>query len=196
MRLIRVTSCVCERFLSLQIKVRYLILNKYRKYYSPHILNEFDCPSYVVEHSKAVMLKAIKLSENFEGRIDLDLLKAGAMLHDVGRCQSNGIDHAIVGVDILKKNKVPLEIIKIVERHIGSGITRDEAIILGLPAKDYMPVTLEEKLVAHADNLIHGTHEVDLDFVIRKWQKKMGINHPSITRLIELHAELTDKKQD
>jgi uncharacterized protein len=53
------------------------------------------------------MLKAIKLSENFEGRIDLDLLKAGAMLHDVGRCQSNGIDHAIVVWISSKRIKFP-----------------------------------------------------------------------------------------
>ncbi|NYB51314.1 MAG: TIGR00295 family protein [Methanobacteriaceae archaeon] len=156
------------------------------------MLEEFNCPRYVIEHSKAVMLKAADLSLNFKGKVDLNLVKAGAMLHDVGRSKTAGIKHAVVGADILRKNHFPQEIVKIVERHIGSGISKKEAEILGLPPQDYIPVTLEEKLVAHADNLIHGTGEVDLDFVIKKWTDKMGAHHPSIIRLERLHAELVD----
>lgn len=123
--------------------------------------------------------------------MDLDLVKAGAMLHDVGRSRTNGIKHAIIGANILRENGVQPEIVKIVERHIGAGITREEAELMGLPARDYLPITLEEKLVAHADNLIHGTREVDLDFVIEKWQTKLGPKHPSIQRIIKMHMELT-----
>jgi uncharacterized protein len=172
-----------------------LILNKYqqnyRQYYSSNVLEELKCPSYVLEHSKAVMLKATILALNFKGKVDLNLVKAGAMLHDIGRRETNGIKHAIIGADILQNKGFPIEIVNIVERHIGAGITCEEAEIIGLPPKDYIPVTLEEKLVAHADNLIHGTSEVDLDFVIGKWQNKMGKDHPSLSRLIKMHAELT-----
>ena len=63
-------------------------------------------------------------------------------------------------------------------------------MILGLPPMDYMPLTFEEKIVAHADNLINGTLEVDLKFVIEKWGNKFGNNHPSITRLKKLHEEV------
>lgn len=167
-----------------------LILSPYNKYHSTDILKKFNCPTYVIEHSKAVMLKAIDLSSNFKDKVDLDLVKAGAMLHDVGRSKTSGIKHAVVGAEILRENQFPPEIVNIVERHIGAGITKKEAEIMGLPPKDYLPVTLEEKLVAHADNLIHGTREVDLDFVIGKWTDKMGADHPSIIRLKKLHAEL------
>ena len=76
------------------------------------------------------------------------------------------------------------------EVHIGAGIPREEAQLMGLPFKDYLPVTLEEKIVAHADNLIHGTKEVSLEFVLKKWEKSMGKNHPSLDRLRNLHREL------
>lgn len=182
--------------LSIPSKVEHLILSKhsqskYNQYSSPNILEEFNCPSHVFEHSKAVMLKATELASNFKGKVDLELVKAGAMLHDVGRRETNGIKHAVIGADILRNNGVPPEIVNIVERHIGAGITREEAEILGLPPRDYMPVTLEEKLVAHADNLIHGNSEVDLEFVINKWKNKLGDDHPSILRIIKLNHELT-----
>ena len=61
----------------------------------------------------------------------------------------------------------------IAERHIGAGITKEEAIELGLPPKDYLPVTLEEKIVAHADNLIFGTERVEIDAVIKKFEKRL-----------------------
>ncbi|WP_321423550.1 TIGR00295 family protein [uncultured Methanobacterium sp.] len=166
----------------------YLILNEYT---SSNILEEFNCPFFVIEHSQAVLSKTIKLVTDFELDVDLDLVKTGAILHDVGRSRTNGIDHAIVGAEILKSRGFPLEVVNIVERHIGAGISKKEALNLGLPPNDYIPITMEEKVVAHADNLIHGTKEVDLDFVIKKWRKNLGENHPSIPKIIKLHSELT-----
>ncbi|EKF85173.1 TIGR00295 family protein [Methanobacterium formicicum] len=165
-----------------------MILNEYT---SSNILEEFNCPLFVIEHSQAVLSKTIKLVTDFELDVDLDLVKTGAILHDVGRSRTNGIDHAIVGAEILRSRAFPLEVVSIVERHIGAGISKKEALNLGLPPKDYIPITMEEKVVAHADNLIHGTKEVDLDFVIRKWRKNLGENHPSIPKIIKLHSELT-----
>ncbi|MDO5834959.1 MAG: TIGR00295 family protein [Methanobacterium sp.] len=167
-----------------------MILNRYP---SSDILAEFNCSFFVIEHSQAVMLKANQLVMDFELDVDLELVRKGAILHDVGRSKTNGIKHAIVGAEILKKEGFPSEIIKIVERHIGAGITKEEALVLGLPPKDYLPITLEEKLVAHADNLIHGTKEVELDFVIKKWEKSLGEHQASISRLIKLHYEVTGK---
>jgi uncharacterized protein len=153
------------------------------------ILKSLHCPSYLIEHSFAVCRKAVKLSSNFDF-IDLELVKTGAILHDIGRCKSNRIDHAIVGSKILKKIGFSDEISNIALRHIGAGIPKEEAIELGLPPEDYIPVTLEEKVVAHADNLVHWNSEVDIDFVIKKWEEKLGENHPSIKRLIKLHNEI------
>ncbi|MGZ7096126.1 MAG: TIGR00295 family protein [Methanobacterium sp.] len=153
------------------------------------ILKGLDCPSHLIEHSVAVCKKAVKLSSNFDS-VDIEIIKTGAMLHDIGRCKTNGIDHAIVGADMLKELGFPSEISNIALRHIGAGIPKEEAIILGLPPKDYVPLSLEEKIVAHADNLIHWDEEVEIDFVIEKWEKKLGKNHPSIERIKKLHNEI------
>jgi uncharacterized protein len=147
-----------------------------------------------MQHSQTVKKKAINLAISFNSKVNLELVKKGALLHDVGRCQSNGIDHAIIGANILRNRGESSEIVMIVERHIGAGITTEEAIILGLPPKSYEPVTIEEKIVSHADNLVHGTEEVNLDFVIKKWRDMMGEEHPSINRLKKLHHEVTGQE--
>ena len=61
---------------------------------------------------------------------------------------------------------------------------------MGLPEKSYLPQTLEEKIVAHADNLISGSEEVDIDFVIEKWNRRIDEPEDNIKRLIELNEEL------
>ena len=56
--------------------------------------------------------------------------------------------------------------------------------------KSYVPETLEEKIVAHADNLVSGSEEVDLDFVIEKWKRRIPDSEDNIERLIKLDNEL------
>ena len=90
----------------------------------------------------------------------------------------------------------PEEVQNIVERHIGAGLSEDEAIKLGLPKKSYIPQTIEEKIVAHADNLISGTKEVDVDFDIAKWKRKIDEPEEDIKRLIELDNELIKAFED
>jgi len=155
---------------------------------SIHLLKEVGCPQWVIIHSKKVAEKALEISKNF--KVDKKLIKEGAILHDIGRCETNSIKHGIIGAKILQEKGYPQEIIRIVERHIGAGIPKNEAILLGLPPKNYIPVTLEEKIVAHADNLINGEKEVDISFVIKKWKKRLGEKHPAIERLKNLHKEL------
>lgn len=152
------------------------------------ILKRLNCPDHLIKHSKAVCKKALKLSSNFD--VDIELVKTGALLHDIGRSQTNGIDHAIVGAEILKSLGFSDSVSNIALRHIGAGIPKEEAVLLGLPPEDYIPLTLEEKIVAHADNLIHWDKEVDLDFVIKKWKERLGEDHPSINRIIKLHQEI------
>jgi uncharacterized protein len=157
-------------------------------------LKDFNCPPHIIDHSKAVSVKALDMASNLMdktgSKIDMEQIETGALLHDIGRTKTHTIKHAYEGAEILKSLNFPEEIIKITVKHIGAGIPSKEAEILGLPPGDYMPHTLEEKIVAHADNLINGTVEVDLEFVINKWGKMFGKNHPAINRLKKLHKEL------
>jgi uncharacterized protein len=158
-------------------------------------LKDLNCPSNIIEHSRAVSRKAMYMASNFNdikgSYVDLEQIETGAMLHDIGRSRTHTIKHAVVGAEILKNLNFPREIVKITLKHIGAGIPPNEAEILGLPPGNYMPTTLEEKIVAHADNLVNGTKEVDLNFVIRKWQKLFGKDHPAISRLKKLDHEVS-----
>ena len=153
------------------------------------------CPENVVEHCLAVSEYAYELAlaiKNKGYNVDVELVRLGGLLHDIGRSKTHGIEHGVVGAEILRELGFDEKIALIAERHIGAGITKEEAIELGLPPKDYIPITLEEKIVAHADNLIFGTKRVEIDEVIKKFEKKLGKNHPSIKRIILLNDEINN----
>ena len=153
------------------------------------LLERENTPENVIQHCIAVCRKAIKIAANFDDA-DRDLIRKGALLHDIGRSRTHGITHAIEGVEIARGYGYPVEVLNIIERHIGAGITAEEAVKLGLPEKSYVPETLEEKIVAHADNLISGTKEVDVDFVIEKWKRTIEDSDDNIERLVMLDNEL------
>ncbi|WP_458453542.1 TIGR00295 family protein [Methanobrevibacter sp.] len=153
------------------------------------LLEKEHTPDNVIEHCKAVCKKAMEIAANFDDA-DKDLIRKGALLHDIGRSKTHGITHAIEGVRIAEKYGYDKDVLNIIERHIGAGITESEAVNLGLPRKSYVPQTLEEKIVAHADNLISGSEEVDIDFVIRKWKRRIKDSDENIERLIRLDDEL------
>ncbi|MEE1156136.1 MAG: TIGR00295 family protein [Methanobrevibacter sp.] len=153
------------------------------------ILKKEKTPPNVIDHSVAVCKKAFEIAQNFP-QANLELIEKGALLHDIGRSRTHGIRHAIVGVEIAREYGYSEDVLNIIERHIGAGITKEEAKNLGLFEKSYVPQSLEEKIVAHADNLISGTKEVDIDFVIEKWKSRMENPDDNIKRLIKLDEEL------
>lgn len=153
------------------------------------LLEKEKTPKNVIEHSEAVLKKAMEIAANFDN-VDEDLIRKGALLHDIGRSKTHGITHAIEGVRIAERYGYDRDVLNIIERHIGAGITMEEAEKLGLPKKSYLPETLEEKIVAHADNLVSGSEEVDIDFVIEKWKRRIVDSEDNIERLIKLDEEL------
>jgi uncharacterized protein len=136
---------------------------------------------------------ALRLAEEFRGRgleVDAALVEAGALLHDLGRSRTHGIRHAVVGGRIAREMGLPEALVRIIERHIGAGIPAEEAEEIGLPRKDYVPETVEEKIVAYADKLIEGCREVDIGVTAGKMAEKLGEDHPALDRLRALHEEI------
>ena len=70
------------------------------------LLYKEKTPENIIAHSKAVCNKAMEIASHFEN-VDKDLIKKGALLHDIGRLKSHGINHAIKGVEIAKKYGYP-----------------------------------------------------------------------------------------
>lgn len=137
------------------------------------ILEKYNTPLNVIQHC----LLVTEIAEEFckkNKQIDKDLVIAGAMLHDIGRSVDHSIRHAIEGVKILKKEKLDPRIISIVERHIGTGIHKEEAVKLGLPVEDYIPATIEEVIVSYADNLACGDKRCSFEEVLRQLTDKFG----------------------
>ena len=152
------------------------------------LLKEYGCSDGVIKHCTAVRDVAVRIAKKADA--DLKLVEAGALLHDIGRSKTHGILHAVEGVRIARRIGLPLSILYIIERHLGAGIPKEEAIKLGLPEKDYIPETLEEKIVAHADNLIHDCKRQRIEDEIRQAKEK-GLEQVA-QRLIALHKELSD----
>lgn len=132
----------------------------------------------VLEHVKAVQRAAVRIAEKCKG-IDMYKIKIGSLLHDIGRFSSGlgkeKLKHGIIGAEILRKEGLE-DIAPICERHIGAGISKEDIIMqeLPLPARDFIPITKEEKIIAHADNLIFGSTEKGFDAVIERFRKELG----------------------
>ena len=152
------------------------------------LLKKAGCSEEVINHCKAVRDVAVKIAEKTNA--NKDLVEAGALLHDIGRSKTHPIKHAVEGVKIGKKLGFPDEILKIIERHIGAGLPADVAKKLGLPKKDFIPETLEEKIVCHADNLIDNAKRQNIEQEVER--ALIDGNNEYATRLVCLHKELSD----
>ncbi|MHA1416073.1 MAG: HDIG domain-containing metalloprotein [Candidatus Heimdallarchaeaceae archaeon] len=149
------------------------------------LLKKYKTPSNVIRHCEVVTRIAKRIASPLKG-VNLELVIAGAMLHDIGRSVTHSIFHAIEGVKILKKENISERIINIVKNHIGTGIPKKEAKKLDLPEDDYIPKTLpeddyipktiEEEIVSFADNLSKGEKEISFEEAKELFVKKFGHN--------------------
>ncbi|MFH0893565.1 MAG: HD domain-containing protein [Bacteroidota bacterium] len=115
-------------------------------------------------HSAIVASCALSIARKNPGlHADKDFLYEAAMLHDIGIIYVNAPDigcygkhpyimHGILGAEIMIKEGFPKHA-RVCETHVGAGITADEIRKSGLPLpeKDYLPVSIEEKIICVAD---------------------------------------------
>jgi uncharacterized protein len=163
------------------------------------LLIKAGCSSSVIDHCKTVAGYAkeiaVKINENavkkgIPADIDINVVFIGGLLHDIGRSKTHGIRHAIEGASIAVENRLDEKLVRIIERHIGAGIPLDEASGLELPEKDYIPMTIEEKIVAHADNLVSGDKIGIFEELIINLKRK-NLDDKVIRRFIKLNDEIT-----
>jgi uncharacterized protein len=125
------------------------------------LLARAGCDRSVIAHAWAVTAVALSLTKN--PLADHALVEAGAMLHDIGRGATHGISHAQRGAALARSYGLDPAVAAIIERHIGAGLTADECSLERLVPRDCVPVTLEEKIVANADNLVRGDRAVSIE---------------------------------
>ncbi len=158
------------------------------------LLKQVGCPKRVVDHCRAVANFAVEIAEACRKKglkVDVDLVRVGALLHDIGRAKTHNVDHGAVGAQIARELNLPDAVVFIIERHVGSGITLREAERLGLPMKSYVPNSVEERIVAYADKLIEGSMRVPVEVAVERFRRDPDIPESSVERLRQWHEELS-----
>lgn len=139
------------------------------------LFKKLGLPHNIINHVQAVTRKAIKMSHNIKILpINLKLVKIGALLHDIGRLKSHNFDHSELGGEIIRNLGFSEKLARIAETHILGGLTREDAVELGLTPKDYMPRSIEEKIVCLADKYHIGTKKVSINKRFQKWFDRFG----------------------
>ena len=139
------------------------------------LLKKLKVPYNVRRHSLKVAEKAIELEEKIKLReVDMDLIEIGSLLHDIGRCKTHGFNHALIGGKLIRERGLSERLAKICETHILGGLDKEDAKQVGLPERDFLPQTLEEKIICLADKHIAGTKEVSIEQRFEKWFNKYG----------------------
>ena len=158
----------------------------------------------LVLHSTQVCSKALSIAAQSGVPLELEVVRVGAMLHDIGigHCHAPGIlcvgtadyiEHGTLGAAMLRQygaaHKLDLEKYALIcERHTGSGITAAEVAAQKLPlaVKDYLPLSNEEKLIALADKFFSksGDQQEKPFNKVRKSMAKFG--DASLARFDEL----------
>ena len=116
----------------------------------------------VYTHCKIVREIADELILKSNLEVDRELVRAGALLHDIGvyKLYKNGaldeenyIQHGVLGYELLKEEGMPDELCRIASHHTGVGVTAREIQEnhLPLPVADYLAENDEELLVMYAD---------------------------------------------
>ncbi|WP_035794226.1 HD domain-containing protein [Kitasatospora mediocidica] len=117
----------------------------------------------VLTHCEIVCGIAEQLMASAELPLDADLVRAGALLHDIGVYRlydrdgrldhRNYIRHGVLGHEILREEGYPELLCRFCSCHTGVGLTRHDvrAQQLPLPEADYLAVSAEEQLVMYAD---------------------------------------------
>ncbi len=151
------------------------------------LLKQEGCSEEVIAHCIEVRNTAVPIAK--QAGADVALVESGSLLHDIGRATTHGIRHGIEGGRIAKRLGLPAALIRIIERHVGTGISKEKAVQFGLPRKDYIPQTLEEKIISHADNSLSGSNRESIETAIEKMRKK---NLDDVAdQMLQMHEELS-----
>lgn len=156
------------------------------------LLRKNSCPPKVISHCEAVAELAMETASKLEQKdlkIDISLVEAGALLHDLGRSKTHTVDHAVIGGQLAESAGLPELVVRIIKRHVGGGITAEEAEKLGWPKDVYMPLTLEEKIVSYADKLIEQSKKAPIGLEIE--QLRTEHKDEAAERVRKLHEEIT-----
>jgi uncharacterized protein len=156
------------------------------------ILQRNGCTPKVVSHCQAVAMLALELASKLKEKnypVDMALVEAGGFLHDLGRSKTHSVNHAVEGVKLAEAEGLPESVICIIKRHVGAGITAEEAEWLGWPKDNYIPQSLEEKIVCYADKCVGSSERIPVEVTIKQLHDQKLDD--AAERVRKLHLEIT-----
>ena len=145
----------------------------------------------LVAHGNQVAQKALKAAAKVSHLgPDLDFIEKAAMLHDIGifltdtpqlGCTGTQpyIRHGVLGYELLVESGRS-QLARVCERHVGVGISAEDVhrFNLPLPARDMVPISIEEQIICYADKFFSKTgngnlktQEKNIDQIVRSLQK-------------------------
>ncbi len=130
------------------------------EYYKP----DSEAYAMLLQHGKSVARKALDAAAKVPNlNPDITFIKEAAMLHDIAIFMTDApelhctgkhpyICHGYLGRELLE-NKGLFKHAMVCERHVGVGITAEEIRRhdLPLPARDMVPISIEEQIICFAD---------------------------------------------
>lgn len=129
----------------------------------------------IVAHCRTVARVSERLADEFQRKgvkVDEGAILAGALLHDIGRNRTQMVEHGYVGAKILEDEGVDAVVVEIVRRHVGAGISAEEAASLGFPQGDYIPRTLEQRVVCFADKMVSSDAVRPFEEEVKRFERK------------------------
>lgn len=136
-------------------------------------------------HSRVVADMSLHIARLKGLEVDLDFVEEAALLHDigVGQCDAPSINcfgklpyicHGVAGAEILQREGLPRHAL-VAERHTGSGLTAEEVWKreFPLPERDYLPLSLEEKLICYADKFFSKSRDLRAPKPLEKIRSQM-----------------------
>lgn len=143
------------------------VLNLIHKYYA----GQPELEQILLKHSEDVAQRVLEIAEAHpEFHLDRQFLFEAAMLHDIGILYVDApgicchgtkpyICHGMLGAELLRNEGLPAHA-RVAERHTGTGLTKEEILrqSLPLPPRDFVPETLEEKIICYADKFFSKSH--------------------------------------
>ncbi|EKD28121.1 MAG: HDIG protein [uncultured bacterium] len=118
----------------------------------------------MINHGLAVAYKALQGAQNvIHLKPDLQFIFEASLIHDIGSIETHApeidcfgqehyIRHGIIGAKIFENYNL-INFARVCRNHIGTGITIEDIdkSNLPLPRENYIPETIEEKLICWAD---------------------------------------------
>ncbi len=124
----------------------------------------------LVDHSKAVSKKAIEIAESLrEYNFNKDFILEAAMLHDIGVFLTDApaigcygekpyLLHGVLGREILEKRGY-YKHAQLCENHLIISAEEIKEKNLSLPAREMVPITVEEEIISLADKFFSKSSE-------------------------------------